>query len=86
MRQIVLKADENLIKAANQRAASECTTLNDQFNLWLEEYTKDVEVQYDPDEGKKQAERAMKTIREIQKSIKVKDGRKLTREEMNERR
>ena len=85
MRQIVLKADENLIKAANQRAASEQTTLNDQFRLWLEEYTKDVEVQYDPDEGKKQAERAMKVIDAIRKEIST-GGRKFTREEMNERR
>ena len=88
MRQVVLKAEEKLLRAAKQRAASEHTTLNDQFRLWLEEYTKDVEVQYDPDEGKKQAERAMRTIRKIQEEIKGKDVdvRKFTREEMNERR
>ena len=90
MRQIVLKVEERLLRAANQRAASEQTTLNDQFCLWLEEDTKDVEVQYDPDEGKKQAERAMKVIDAIRKEISTSghkfDASKLTREEMNERR
>ena len=85
-----MKADERLLKAANQRAAAEKTTLNDQFRLWLEEYTKDVEVYYDPDEGKKQAERSMKVIRKIQAEISASgrkfDASKLTREEMNERR
>lgn len=88
MRHIVLKADGNLIKAANQRAASEQTTLDEQFQLWLEEYTEGVEVVHDPEEGKKQAERAMQAIQEIQEEIRAKGVkvRKYTREEMNERR
>lgn len=90
MRQIVLKAEERLLRAAKHRAASEQTTLNEQFRLWLEEYTKDVEVQYDPDEGKRRAERAMKVIDAIRKEMSASgvkfDASKLTREEMNERR
>ena len=85
-----MKADERLLRAANQRAAAEKTTVNDQFRLWLEEYTKDVEVYYDPDEGKKQAERAMKAVDAIRKEISASgrkfDASKFTREEMNERR
>ena len=88
MRHIVLKADGNLIKAANQRAASEQTTLDEQFQLWLEEYTEGVEVVHDPEEGKRRAERSMRTIRKIQEELKAKGVkvRKYTREEMNERR
>ena len=88
MRHIVLKANANLIKAANQRAASEQTTLDEQFQLWLEEYTEGVEVVHDPEEGKKQAERAMQTIDALREEIST-NGRKFTkytREEMNERR
>ncbi len=85
MRDIIISADERLIAAARRRAARERTTLNAQIRMWLEEYA-GAERQFDPDEGKKQAERAMKVIRKIQENIKVKDGRKLTREEMNERR
>lgn len=38
MKNITLSADEHLIEAANQRAAEEHTTLNEQFQLWLKHY------------------------------------------------
>ena len=89
MRDIIISADERLIAAARRRAARERTTLDAQIRMWLEEYA-GAERQFDPEEGKKQAERAMKTIDAIRKEI-SKNGRKfdaskLTREEMNERR
>lgn len=73
MRNITLSADENLIQAARRRAAAQHTTLNAQFRLWLVDYV-----------GQEtRARQAMRTVREIQGKLRV--GRKLTREEMNER-
>lgn len=89
MRDIIISADDRLIAAARRRAAREHTTLDAQIRLWLEEYAGE-ERQFDPEEGKKQAERAMKVIDAIRKEISASgrkfDASKLTREEMNERR
>ena len=38
MKNITLSADESLIDAACRRAASEQTTLNAQFRIWLADY------------------------------------------------
>lgn len=73
MRNITLSADENLIDEARKHATSRNTTLNAEFRLWLKDYVG----------RERQAARAMETIREIQGKLSV--GRKLTREEMNER-
>ena len=73
MKNITLSADESLIEAARRRATEERTTLNAQFRLWLETYA----------QNEWQAEQAMNVIRELQGKLRV--GRKLTREEMNER-
>ena len=73
MRNITLSADEKLIEAARRRAAMQHTTLNAQFRLWLADYV-----------GRdRQAERAMRTVRELGGKLRV--GRKLTRAEKNER-
>lgn len=73
MRNITLSAEESLIEAARRRAAAQHTTLNAQFRLWLSDYV-----------GQEtRAAQAMRTVREIQGKLRV--GRKLTREEMNER-
>ena len=73
MKNITLSADENLIEAARQRAANEHTTLNEQFRRWLAEYArKQQQLRFYDD-----------TIKELQGKLKV--GRKLSREEMNER-
>ncbi len=73
MKNITLSADEALIEAARQRAASERTTLNEQFRRWLADYVG----------RKRQAAEAVQVMRELQGRLHV--GRKLTREEMNER-
>ena len=73
MKNITLSADENLIEAARCRAAAEHTTLNEQFRVWLAEYARKQEQLRLFDE----------TIKELRGKLKV--GRKLTRDEMNER-
>ena len=73
VKNITLSADESLIEAARRRASEERTTLNAQFRLWLENYA----------QSEWQAEQAMSVVRELQGKLRV--GRKLTREEMNER-
>lgn len=74
MKNITLSADEHLIEAARQRAINEHTTLNQQFRIWLEDYVR----------RKQQAEAAIATIKELQGKYST-DGRKFTRDEMNER-
>ena len=73
MKKITFSADGNLIDAARRRAASEGTTLNAQFRIWLASYVG----------RERQAARAMATVRELGGKLSV--GRKLTREEMHER-
>lgn len=75
MKNITLSADEHLIDEARKRAASEHTTLNAKFHEWLEEYV----------QRGRQVEDAMATIRELRGKYST-EGRKFTREEMNERR
>lgn len=73
MKNITLSADENLIEAARARARSEHTTLNEQFRRWLETYA--------------QREARLQRYDEVLARVKgkVRVGRKLTRDEMNER-
>ena len=85
MRSVNFPVEEGVLAAAYERAAHEGTTLPDAFHAWLKDYAGHAK-QIDPVESKGRAERAMKTIEEIRRSIKVKDGRKFTREELNERR
>ena len=73
MKNITLSADDGLIEAARQRAASERTTLNEQFRRWLADYVG----------RKRQAAEAVHAMRELQGRLNV--GRRLTREEMHER-
>ena len=73
MRNITLSADESMIEAARRRATTEQTTLNAQFRLWLEDYVG----------RERQAAKALTVMRELQGRLRV--GRKLTRDEMNER-
>ena len=74
MKNITLSADEHLIEAALERAAAERTTLNAQFRLWLEAYVG----------RRRQADAAIATIGLLRASIST-DGRKFTRDEMNDR-
>ena len=73
MRNITLSADGDLIEAARQKAASEHTTLNEQFRLWLADCVG----------RERRAAEAVRVMRELQGRLHV--GRKLTREETNER-
>ena len=72
MKNITLSADESLIESARQRARAENTTLNEQFRRWLAEYVRDQRMD--------RYEEVMKGLRG-----KVVVGRKLTRDERNER-
>jgi hypothetical protein len=73
MKNITLSADETLIEAARARARSEHTTLNEQFRQWLEDYARQRSrmQQYDA------------VVAELRGKVRV--GRKLSRDEMNER-
>lgn len=73
MKNITLSADGNLIEAARARAQSESTTLNEQFRRWLAGYA----------QREQRAERFDALMAELRGSVTV--GRKLTRDEMNER-
>ena len=74
MKNITLSADEGLIEKARRIAAAKNTTLNAEFRLWLADYVG----------RKRQAEKAMATIHELQKVYRT-GGRKFSRDEMNER-
>lgn len=73
MKNITLSADEALIEAARERARAEHSTLNEQFRRWLAEYAH-------PHERLQRYDEVMASLRGA-----VKVGRKLTRDEMNER-
>jgi hypothetical protein len=73
MKNITLSADEKLIEAARERARIEHTTLNEQFRNWLEEYA----------QQKQRMRRYDAVVAELRGKVRV--GRKLSRDEVNER-
>ena len=73
MKNITLSADDRMIDAARERARAEHTTLNEQFRRWLAEYAHSRERMLRYDE----------VMAKVRGRLKV--GRKLTRDEMNER-
>jgi hypothetical protein len=73
MKNITLSADEQLIEAARERARAAHTTLNEEFRRWLVSYAK-------PQEALQRYEAAMAGL-----AGQLRVGRKLTRDEMNER-
>ena len=73
MKNITLSADEKLIEAVRERAHSEHTTLNELFRQWLKDYAR----------REQQAAEALAVMRELHGKLRV--GRKLTRDEVNER-
>ncbi len=72
VKNITLSADEALIEEARAQARAENTTLNEQFRLWLASYARQQRV--------RKFNETMDALRG-----KVVVGRKLTRDEMNER-
>jgi hypothetical protein len=73
VKNITLSADERLIEEARKKDRAEHTTLNEKFRRWLEDYV----------DRERQADRAMRTIRELQGRV-VTHG-PYTRNGMNER-
>ncbi len=73
MKNITLSADNALIEAARARARAEHTTLNAEFRRWLADYAR----------RDQQLQEARAVLDELQGSVRI--GRKLTRDEMNER-
>lgn len=74
MKNITFTADEQLIAAAREQARADNTTLNEQFRQWLEQYAR-----------KRQAARAAEVMERMGQYVSS-GGRKLTREQLNERR
>ncbi|KAA1269421.1 hypothetical protein [Leptospira interrogans] len=72
MKNITFRADDQLLEKARLRAASERKSLTDVFNEFLKNYSNSVKDVSDYENL-------------LQKLAYVKVGRKLTREEMNER-
>ena len=73
MRDVTLSADEALIENARRRAESEHTTLNNLFREWLARYAG--EPQLTAEQGRDA----------LAKAAYFRAGRRLTREERNER-
>ncbi len=73
MKNITLSADEHLINAARHRAVAEHTTLNEQFRLWLEYYSR----------RSNRLDEFDALMVDLKGKVRV--GRKLSRDELNER-
>ena len=73
MKNITLSADERLIEAARERARGMHSTLNEEFRRWLAHFAA-------PDEGLQRYDDVMAQLRG-----RVVVGRKLSRDDMNER-
>lgn len=73
-RTITFTADGSLIDEARAAAREEDTTLNEQFRIWLEDYTR-----------KRRARRGIAVMERMGTYVST-GGRKLTRDELNERR
>jgi hypothetical protein len=72
-REITISLEEDLIEAASRRAQEQQTTLDELFRRWLADYVR--------------TQDALKAFDTLTADLrgKVRMGRKLTREEMNER-
>jgi len=73
MKNVTLSAEEHLIESARQRARVEHSTLNEQFRLWLADYA----------HSRGRLSRYDEVMTSLRGKLQV--GRKLTRDEMNER-
>ena len=73
MKNITLQADGSLIEAARERARAEHTTLNEQFRRWLADYV----------DARERMQRYDEVMAQLRGKLKV--GRKVSRENMNER-
>lgn len=72
LKNITFSADEDLIRRARERAASESTTLNDEFRRWLDKYVERPET--------------AEAFKELMDRFEyVRPGRSFQRDDMNER-
>ena len=86
LKSIRVTMDERVISAAHDRALSEGMTLNGAVKKLLKEYAGELPTEKEAAEIRKaRAAKAMKTIHKLKKSLST-NGRKFTRDEMNERR
>jgi hypothetical protein len=72
LRNIIVSADDDLIRNAQENATREQTTLNELFNVWLWEYV-------NAESRASQFDALMQSIEYVQ------PGRSFSRDEMNER-
>ncbi|MEI8376654.1 MAG: hypothetical protein WCJ35_27885 [Planctomycetota bacterium] len=72
VKNITLSADETVLRRAREKAANENRSLNHAFREWLERYA-----------GREKAGDAFDAL--LKRLSYVRPGRKLSREEMNER-
>ncbi len=75
---ITLSAEEALIEAARAKARAEKTTLSEKVRRWLEDYAGSEEAG-----GQGLLARHLETMEKLKGKIVI--GRKLTRDELNER-
>jgi hypothetical protein len=73
MKNITLSAEEKVIKAARARAEREQTTLNAEFRRWLMSYA----------QRRNRVDAYRSLMSELRGTVEI--GRKLSRDEMNER-
>jgi hypothetical protein len=77
LKNITFSADEELIEKGRALAQAEKTTLNEKFRRWLEDYVRGKE------DREKLLARHLETMAKLQGKVVM--GRKLTRDELNER-
>lgn len=77
MKNITLSAEDQLIELAREKARKGQTTLNAEFRCWLQNYVEDRAV------VEKRVLASRRTLQKIKDQVSM--GRKLSREEMNER-
>jgi len=77
LKNITFSAEEQIIEAARARARAEKTTLNEKVRSWLENYARD------QDESDSVLDRHLQTMARLKGKVVI--GRKLTRDELNER-
>ncbi len=76
--EITLSADGTLLAKANAKARAEKTTLDEKFRRWLEEYAGEEETSRED-----LLARHLETMEKLKGKVVI--GRKLTRDELNER-
>ena len=85
MATLTLSVNAGLLEVARERAFGECTTVEAKLCQWLREYAGRAATPEETEEIRRRVEKGMATLDYLRKKYPV-NGRKFTREEMNERR